>query len=65
MQFGTGRCPKPQLPFLTAKKGNPKKATPTNLSPSGPVCSGRHAEFWELALLRQPKILNASLRSQP
>jgi hypothetical protein len=33
--------------------------------PCGPVCSGGCAEFWELALLRQPKILNALPRSQP
>jgi hypothetical protein len=63
--FHMGRRPNPELPFLPPKKGNPKKGAPTKIPPFGPVCSVGCAKFWELASLRQPKILNAPPRSQP
>jgi hypothetical protein len=61
----TGRCPGPRILFLLAQEKYAKEGRPAKISPSGPVCSVGCAEFWELAPLRQPKILNAPPWSQP
>ena len=57
-----GLCPRPQLPFLTAKKGNPKNGAPTKILYR--FCSIGRAKFGKLALLRQSQILNARPWSQ-
>jgi hypothetical protein len=56
-------CPGTRILFLHAQEKYPKEGAPTKISPCGPVCSVGFAKFWELASLRQPKILDAPPRA--
>jgi hypothetical protein len=53
-----GRCPMPQLPFLTDKKGNPKKSAPTKISYGCAAVLGTFSNSPLTSVLEHGKMLN-------